>query len=477
MIRFLMPKAYLSSEDLDVLETTRQKRHKRLHRYAYYHQETISFLNKIIQSDSRVLWIGLDAKVRAQSLRCQEMYALELDPHVEPDSPPSSVHRVSSLEEAFQGGRIDYVVLPYTLQLVNDIQGFLEELHRYAHSQTRIIVIQYNFFWAPAIRLAQRLGLKAPMPNLNWLNLTDVGSLLLLTDFQAVTSGHRCLMPIGIPILTTLINRYLSPLPLFQWACQKTFVIARPLKRAPQEVPPIVSVVVPARNEAGNIQPLLDRFPVLGSRTEILFIEGHSKDNTWEVIQKQIQTHPRRNEFTLQAFQQTGVGKADAVRLGFAKAKGDIYMIVDADLSVQPEDLPHFYHALMRGSAEFLNGSRLIYRMEQHAMQVLNLFFNKVFAVLVSWLIGQSIKDTLCGTKVLYARDYRRIRQHLTRLAQLDPFGDFELLFGASLLNLKISDVAVRYKQRIYGQTNIRRFRNGWELLRMCLKSWGTLKA
>ena len=237
-----------------------------------------------------------------------------------------------------------------------------------------------------------------------------------------------------------------------------------------------MSILVPVRNEAGNIAPLLDRLPKLGTFCEVIFVEGHSTDNSWEEIQKQIATHPRKDAFKFQAMRQTGKGKADAVRTGFARATGDVLLILDADLSVQPEDLPHFTNAIRSGAAEFLNGSRLVYDMEQHAMQVLNLFFNKVFALLLSWFIGQPVKDTLCGTKVLRRRDYERIRKYLSWLDPLDPFGDFELLFGASRLSLKIADIPIRYKERRYGRTNIQRFRNGWELLKMILLCWDKMK-
>jgi len=205
---------------------------------------------------------------------------------------------------------------------------------------------------------------------------------------------------------------------------------------------------------------------------ELIFVEGHSKDNTWEEIQTQVASHPRRQHFKIQTMQQTGIGKADAVRLGFSKATSDILMILDSDLSVPPKDLPLFFKAISNGSAEFLNGSRLVYKMEKQAMQLLNLFFNKVFGLLLSCLIAQDVKDTLCGTKVILRKDYERIRQQFPTLNDADPFGDFELLFGASRLYLKICDVPVSYKQRIYGTTNIRRFRHGWQLLTMCFKHW-----
>lgn len=467
-----MAAEFLSSSSSDFLKNTAARRRRHLRRFAYYHLDTVDFFNQRIPPDSRVLWIGLDVVERSRGLRCRQLYVIELDSSV-PDTPTAAaVTRLKSLDDLRNLEPVDYVVLPFTLQLIDDIQDFLGRLQPALAEQTRLIAIQYNFLWAPAIRLAQLMRMKAPMPNLNWLNLLDIRNLLDVTEYQTISTGYRCLWPIWIPLLSRWVNRYLAPVPGFRWACQKSYVIARPLRNNLPSQLPSVTVVVPARNEAGNIAGVLDRMPVMGSRTEILFVEGHSRDDTWETIQAQMRGHSRRGAFTLAAMQQTGIGKADAVRLGFSVASGDVLMILDADLSVQPEDLPHFYDTLVRGHAEFLNGSRLVYRMESQAMQILNLFFNKAFAMLITLLIGQPVKDTLCGTKALLRRDYERIRKSLAHLAEMDPFGDFELLFGASGLNLKINDIPVRYRQRTYGQTNIRRFAHGWELLRLCWAIW-----
>ncbi|MDP2724847.1 MAG: glycosyltransferase family 2 protein [Syntrophales bacterium] len=164
---------------------------------------------------------------------------------------------------------------------------------------------------------------------------------------------------------------------------------------------------------------------------------------------------------------QSGVGKGDAVRLGFAHAKGDILMILDADLTVPPECLPRFYDVLHRGKGEFANGVRLVYPMEKEAMRFLNLMGNKFFSRAFSWLLGQPIKDTLCGTKTLWKSDYDRIVANRSHFGDFDPFGDFDLLFGAAKLNIKIHEVPIRYMERSYGATNIQRWRHGWLLLKM----------
>src|SRR6185437_869364 len=354
----------------------------------------------------------------------------------------------------------------YTLQYLADIQAFLTAIKRLGHGRTRWIILEYNFLWAPVIRLAQRAHLRAPFPDSNWLSRFDVRTLLHLSGFEEISSGSRCLFPLRFLGLGPWINRSIGP-----WLgglSQKTYTIARCRPDLATGSRPSVSIIVPARNEAGNIAALLDRVPALGGSCEILFVEGHSQDDTWGEIQRQLQSHPRRSLFRLRALQQSGKGKVDAVRQGFAAACGEILIILDSDLAVAPEDLGHFYEALVSGTAEFVNGSRLVYQMERYAMRLLNLIFNKFFGWWISRLIGQPVKDTLCGTKALFRDDYERLRKRIDEWGLEDPFGDFELLFGASRLSLKISDLPVRYHERTYGRTNIQRFRNGWQLLRFC---------
>ena len=204
----------------------------------------------------------------------------------------------------------------------------------------------------------------------------------------------------------------------------------------------------------------------MGRGTELVFVEGHSNDSTYAVIEKAIQDHPKRR---CRLIRQTGVGKGDAVKRGFARARGDMLMILDADLTVSPEDLPLFYDVLRSGKGEFANGVRLVYPMEKQAMRYVNFLGNKFFSLAFSWLLGQPMKDTLCGTKALWKTDYERIARNRAYFGDFDPFGDFDLLFGAAKLNLKIVEIPIRYGERIYGSTNIQRWKHGWLLLRMVM--------
>ena len=273
------------------------------------------------------------------------------------------------------------------------------------------------------------------------------------------------LWPLNTPLLSRFFNRYVAKIWPFRYLDLVNFIIARPIGR-PELRKPLVSVIVPVRNEAENIPQIFARTPEMGGGTELIFVEGHSRDDTSSMIQKMIQDHPERQ---CKFFQQTGVGKGDAVRLGFSEASGDILMILDADTTVPPEDLPRFYKVLLSGKGEFVNGVRLIYPLEKQAMRFLNLLGNKFFSLAFSSLLGQSVKDTLCGTKVLWKSDYRRIAENRSYFGNFDPFGDFDLLFGSARLNLKIVEMPVRYAIRTYGDTNIQRWRHGYLLLRMVI--------
>ena len=264
------------------------------------------------------------------------------------------------------------------------------------------------------------------------------------------------------PLLAPLLNRWLAPLlPHF---CVTVVMVARPRPQPAARPQFRCSVVIPARNEAGNIEAAVQRTPEMGLGTEIIFIEGHSRDNTWDEIQRVIAQYPQRR---IMAIKQQSQGKGGAVREAFAAATGDLLFILDADLTMPPEELPKFYDAARSSTADFVNGVRLVYPMENEAMQFLNMIANKAFGIAFSWLLGQNLKDTLCGTKVLFRSDYAAIARNRAYFGDFDPFGDFDLLFGAAKLNLRMIDLPIRYRARTYGETNIHRWSHGWLLLRM----------
>ena len=377
---------------------------------------------------------------------------------------------------ASAAGPFDAVLLVNVVTHLTDVQTTLQRLHAVVHPRTRVLIYSYSRLWQPLLRLAEILGLKYRQPPEAWLPPEEIENMLSLADFEVVRNDAHLVCPVRVPLLADLVNGYPGRLPLLDELSLMFGIIARPSparRSAPPGRPPSVSVVIPCRNEAGHIPPLVASLPALPPGSEFLFVEGNSTDDTEGVIRQQIAAHPG---LPLHFLKQTGRGKGDAVRLGFAESRGDIVLILDSDMGVAPADVPKFVDALVRGKGELVNGSRLVYPMEGRAMRFLNLLANKSFAALFSWLLGQQVRDTLCGTKALWREDYLRIVANRSYFGDFDPFGDFDLLFGAARLNFRIVDIAVRYRERTYGQTNISRFRHGWLLLRMSVFAARKLK-
>ena len=366
----------------------------------------------------------------------------------------ADAHDLSQIRETF-----DVIILSDLVNDLWDVQRVLEQLQPLCTERTRIILNFYSRLWQTPLNVARSLNLATSNLYQNWLTREDMHGLLLLAGFEPIRNTQEILWPLPIG---GLANRFIVRFWPFHYLAMSNLVIARMMPQRAKG--PGVSVIIPARNESGNIKAIFERTPQMGSETELIFVEGHSKDDTYDAIKREIASHPSTPSLLLQ---QTGIGKADAVRLGFSKAKGEVLMILDADLTVPPEDLPRFYEALVSGKGEFIKGVRLVYPMEKEAMQTLNFFGNKFFSLAFSWMLGQSIKDTLCGTKVLWKSDYERIASNRSYFGDFDPFGDYDLIFGAAKLNLKIIDLPIRYRERTYGSTNISRWKHGLLLMRM----------
>jgi len=370
--------------------------------------------------------------------------------------------------------KFDFIILSDLIGTLKDIQNVFERIKQFSHPHTKVIVTYHNYFWNPILKLGEFLGLKMKEPEKNWLYIQEIKNLLYLAGFDVIKTGGILLMPMRIPVISKFINKYFARLPLLRRLCLAGYVVANnDIREITSDPKYKTTVLVPARNEAGNIESILERIPEMGSGTEIIFVEGNSSDNTYEKIEEVIKQNPEKD---IKLFKQPGKGKGDAVRKGYANATGDILMILDADMTVAPEDLPKFYNALASGKGEFINGTRLVYQMHEKAMRDLNKAGNIFFSNVFSWLLSQRITDTLCGTKVLFRKDYLNIVENRKYFGDFDPFGDFDLLFGAAKLNLKIIEIPVRYGERTYGETNINRFRDGMMLLRMCFFAMRKIK-
>ena len=435
-----------------------------------YHRRLAQIYRHLVPPGLRVLEAGCGQGHLLAALQPAEGVGVDVSPQMiarARRNHPALRFLVADVHDFDLDETFDVIILSDLVNDLWDVQTAFQRLLPLCSPRTRLILNVHSRLWETPLRLAQKAGLAKLALQQNWLTVEDITGLLNLADFEVIRSGREILLPLPIPLLAGLANRYLVKLSPFKHGALTNVVVARPLPGPmPCREAPLVSVVIPARNEAGHVRELIARIPEMGRGTEIIFVEGHSTDDTYAIIEQGMAEHPERR---CCLFRQTGTGKGDAVRLGFEKAKGDLLMILDADLAVPPEDLPRFYDALLSGKADLVNGVRLVYPMEDRAMRFANLVGNKGFSLALSWLLGQPVKDTLCGTKALWKDDYDLIRANRSYFGNFDPFGDFDLLFGAAKLNRKIIDMPIRYRERTYGATNIRRWRHGVLLLRMVL--------
>ena len=433
---------------------------------AHYHSRLTKIYQFLITPDQKVMEIGCATGELLSALKPSLGVGIDLSGEMIKRSAKQypKIHFIQGdAHHLCLNKKFDVIILSDLVNDLWDVQRVFEGIRNISTPRTRIIINTYSRLWELPLKMAQHLGLATPLLPQNWL--TVEAALLNVADLEIIRHWSEVLWPFNTPLLSRFFNRFVAKIWPFRHFDLANFILARPISK-PEIIKPLVSVIVPVRNEAGNIPQIFARTPEMGSGTELIFVEGHSHDDTSSVIKKMIEYHPERR---CRFFQQTGIGKGDAVRLGFSKASGDILMILDADVTVSPEDLPRFYRVLQSGKGEFVNGVRLIYPIEKQAMRFLNLVGNKFFSLAFSWLLEQPIKDTLCGTKALWKRDYEMIAVNRGYFGNFDPFGDFDLLFGAAKLNLRILEMPVRYQFRTYGTTNISRWQHGLALSRMVL--------
>lgn len=457
------------------------ERAKWLARNAFYYEDDRTYMRFLVPEGLSILELGCGNGHLLAELNPSRGVGIDISPGMVDEARKTYPHlefAVADMEDPDVlrqvGGPFDVIILSDSIGYLDDCQKLLESLHELCTPSTRIIIAYYSRLWEPLIRLGARIGLKMPQPEQNWLSSDDIVNLLQLADFDIIKREWRQLIPKKLLGLGPLVNATLGALPMIRRACLRNYVVARSLRVLDRGHKPSVTVLVPCRNEAGNIEAAVTRTPRFAPDMEILFVEGNSQDNTVEEIERVIAAYP---QYDIKFLKQDGKGKGDAVRKGFRHARGDVLMILDADLTMPPEDLPKFYDALASGKGEFINGTRLVYPMEKEAMRFLNLLANRGFSLVFSWLLNQRFTDTLCGTKVIRKSDYQQLEANRSYFGEFDPFGDYDLIFGASKLNLKVVEIPIRYAARTYGSTQISRFADGWLLLRMVVVAYRKLKA
>ena len=452
---------------LDYFEKTAPKRDKWKRRNRFYQKNIEKQFSFIIPEGSTVLELGCSTGDLLNVVKPSIGIGVDFSKtaiEIAKKKYPHLDFYVADAIDFKPGISIDYIIISDLITSIWDVQAFFHNIRSYVNPRTKIIISSYNYLWEPVLNLGEFFGLKAKQPLQNWLSIKDIENILHLEGFEIVKVEKKLLFPKFIPLFNLIVNKFLANLPGINSLDLIQFITARPIYSEPKEFS--VTIVVPARNEKGNMENAIKRTPKFGTHQEFIFIEGNSSDGTYEEMLRVQHAYP---EVDMKVMKQTGKGKGNAVREAFDVATCDILMILDADLTTPPEDMPKFYEALRNNKGEFINGCRLVYPMEGEAMRFLNYLGNKFFGWFFSFILGQRLKDTLCGTKVLFREDYKKIIANRHYFGDFDPFGDFDLLFGAAKLNLKITEVIVRYRDREYGSTQISRFTHGWLLIKMSL--------
>ncbi|MBI5642246.1 MAG: glycosyltransferase [Deltaproteobacteria bacterium] len=444
-------------------------REKWIDRNRYFYNKLSSFLNFIIEPGKKILLFRSELGQLLPNISpasalgvdiCQKMVSFAKRKY------PQFRFKCADPEDIELDEKFDYIVF-YSLGDIIDIEKAFINAGAGASVDTRLIVINYNYLWRPLVFMAEKIGWKVPQPTQNWLNIPVIENILYLSGYEVVKKYHQVLFPVGVPILSWFLNDAVAKLPFIKNLCFLQIVVAKKIAAMPAERKYSVSVIVPCKNEKGNVEDAVRRIPEMGKGTEIIFCDDKSTDGTVEEIKRMMALYPEKN---IKVVPGPGICKAKNVWTGFDAASGDILMILDADLTVIPEELPYFYNAIAEGRGEFINGSRMIYPMQDQAMRTLNIIGNKFFSLSFSYLLGQRLTDTLCGTKVLWRKDWPRVKALLGSWGVSDRWGDYELIFGAAKLHLKIVEVPVHYLERVYGETKMtKRLQNGLVMLRMCV--------
>jgi ubiquinone/menaquinone biosynthesis C-methylase UbiE len=448
---------------------------------AAYHEDDRKFMQFLIPHGKRVLELGCGRGDLLAALKTS--YGVGIDFSAKTIVKANARHPelnfvLGDVEDpgtlAGIEGPFDYIVIADTIGMFEDIDGTLRLVHHLCAPSTRIVISYYSHLWEPVLKLAELLHLRAKQPEINYIATADFMNLMDLADLEVISQEQRQLLPRRWLGLGPFINRFIAPLPGIRQLCLRTYLVGRPVRQFPDRKFS-VSIIIPCRNEKGNIESAILRMPKFAIHQEILFVEGNSSDGTFAECERVRDAY--RDSWDIKVLKQDGKGKGDAVRKGFAAATGDVLIILDADLTMPPEALPKYHAIIETGKAEFVNGTRLVYPMEREAMRPLNFIANRCFAYLFSYLVNTRLTDTLCDTKVLLRKDYEVLARERAYFGNFDPFGDFDLIFGAAKQNLKIIETPVHYKARTFGDTQISRFRDGWLLLKMVWFAYRKLKA
>jgi hypothetical protein len=453
-------------------ETVAPSRSKWIQANHYFYSRLQRLLKFIIEPNKRVLELRCEMGQFLGALTPSFGVGVEISNNMvrrAQEENPELRFVKSDPENIDLGETFDYIIFNHIFDTVDILQTF-DRIRDHCCEDTQVVIINYNQLWQPVLEFATKAGLRSEFVEPNWVSENDIRGFLRLAGFRIVRDHRLMLFPKRIPWISALLNDFLARLPGIRRLCMMQVLVARPIVVAKLEGEFSVSVIVPCRNESGNIESAVERIPAMGRHTEIVFCDDQSTDGTADEVRRMQLLHPGKD---IRLVNGPGICKAENVWAGFRVARGDVLMILDADLTVMPEELPVFFRSLVQRNGGFVNGSRLVYPMPDLAMKFANILGNKFFGLLFSFLLDQRIKDTLCGTKALWHKDWRRLEPLLGSWGIKDLWGDYELLFGASKLHIEIVEVPVHYQERIHGVTKMTRvIANGIRMLGICLHAW-----
>ncbi len=448
---------------------------KFVRRNRYYHEQMLRYYRFLIPEGSSVLQLGCSTGHLIGNLACGYGLGVDVSPEmvrIARENHPETNFNCEDFQDLSSNEKFDYIIVSGILGWVSDVQGLLERIKQNATSDTRIIIDHYNPLWHPVVRAGEAVGLKMPEDITNWLSMEDIENFLYVCGYQVISQKFHMIFPKGIPAFSWFMNKILGNLPILRRFGITHTVVARLNRQPADQESRTCSVVITCRDEEGNIEGLVKRIPEMGTHTEIIFVEGHSQDNTIGKIKEMQIRFPEKD---IKLFKQKGIGQGDAFRLGYDLAKGDFVIWLEADLTTPPEEAVYFWNAYINGYGEYINGSRFIYKMEKHAMPLFNFLGNRFFGMLFTILLKQRFTDALCGFKGISKKNYMKIRRNIEYFGDFDPFGDFELIFGAIKNSLKVAEIPVHYRPRDYGEPKaygksfFSFLKHGWLLVRM---SW-----
>lgn len=439
-------------------------------RHRYYYTQIQRLLKFLIPPGKSILYFGCYREDVIYSLDASSSVVIneEVDERISKNKSVEFVHCKYHLYNPQQ--EYDYIILDTVIGKTENINLLLRNISSACSSHTRIIIHQENYLWRPLLNFAASFGLKKQEKTQNWLSIKDVETYLETAGFESTRVYKKNIFPLKAGFLGPILNHFFSTIPVLDFLKLDQFIVGRFNKPFTQlKSSSSLSICLTVKDEEHNIEPIVSSLPVLCENQEILFVEGNSTDNTAKEIERMKMLFPHKN---IRLIKQPGKGQGDAIHTGFKEAKGEIIILYEGDGTSEPYDIQYFYEAIEAGRFEFIEGSRFVYPLSHKCMPLANKIGNVVFAKWFSFFLNQRTTDVLSGIKAIRKKDYEKIYNTWGFLGIPDPFGDFELLFGSARYGLKIGEIPIRYKPRVFGESKTSVFKHGWYLLKMAFTGY-----